>query len=53
MKISVVTPTFNEIENIEKIYFDLKNQLEKIKCDYEHLIMIIIQLMELLIKLNN
>ena len=38
MKISVVTPTFNEVENIEKIYFDIKNQLQKIKCDYEHLI---------------
>ena len=38
MKISVVTPTFNEVENIKKIYFDIKNQLQKIKFDYEHLI---------------
>ena len=38
MKISVVTPTFNEGENIINIYFDIKNQLQKIKCDYEHLI---------------
>ena len=24
MKISIVTPTFNEIENIEKLYFEIK-----------------------------
>lgn len=38
MKISIVTPTFNEIENIEKIYIEIKNKFEEISCDYEHLI---------------
>ncbi len=38
MKISIVTPTFNEIENIENIYFEIKKEIEKINCDYEHII---------------
>lgn len=38
MKISIVTPTFNEIENIEKIYEEIKNKLKEINCDYEHII---------------
>ena len=38
MKISIVTPTFNEIENIEKIYIEIKKKFEEINCDYEHLI---------------
>lgn len=38
MKISIVTPTFNEIENIEKIYIEIKNKFKEINCDYEHLI---------------
>lgn len=38
MKISIVTPTFNEIENIEKIYLEIKQKFEEINCDYEHLI---------------
>ena len=38
MKISIVTPTYNEIENIEKIYLEIKKELEKFNCDYEHII---------------
>ena len=38
MKISIVTPTFNEIENIEKIYLEIKQKFVEINCDYEHLI---------------
>ncbi len=38
MKISIVTPTFNEIDNIEKIYLEIKKKINEINCDYEHLI---------------
>jgi glycosyltransferase involved in cell wall biosynthesis len=38
MKISIVTPTFNEVENIEKIYDQIKKKFNEIDCDYEHLI---------------
>ena len=38
MKISIVTPTFNEIQNIEKLYVDIKNEIKKINCEYEHII---------------
>ena len=38
MKISIVTPTFNEVENIEKIYEEIKKKFNEIKYDYEHLI---------------
>ena len=38
MKISIVTPTYNEIENIEKLYLEIKNQFIKINFDYEHII---------------
>ena len=30
MKISIITPTFNEIENIEKLYLEIKNEFEAI-----------------------
>ena len=30
MKISIVTPTFNEIENIEKIYLEIKKLMKLI-----------------------
>ena len=38
MKISIVTPTFNEIENIEKIYLEIKKKFKEMNYDYEHLI---------------
>jgi len=38
MKISVITPTYNEFENIEKLYLEIKDQFKKINCEYEHLI---------------
>ena len=38
MKISITTPTYNEVENIEKLYLEIKNQFVKISCDYEHII---------------
>ena len=38
MKISIVTPTYNEIENIEDIYNEIKNIFKDIGCNYEHLI---------------
>jgi len=38
MKISIVTPTFNEIENIEKLCVEIKNEITKNECDYEHII---------------
>ena len=38
MKISIVTPTFNEIDNIENLYLEIKKELEKLKYDYEHII---------------
>ncbi len=38
MKITIITPTFNEIENIENIYYEIKQKLSEINCQYEHLI---------------
>jgi len=38
MKISIVTPTYNEIENIEMLYFEIKKEVNKLNCDYEHII---------------
>ena len=38
MKISIVTPTFNEVENVDKIYFEIKNKFKEISCNYEHII---------------
>ena len=38
MKISIVTPTYNEIENIEKLYVDIKNEMKKFDFEYEHII---------------
>jgi len=38
MKISVVTPTYNEIENIEKLYSDIKQEFNKLDYEYEHII---------------
>ena len=36
--ISIVTPTFNEEENIEKLCLSVANVMEKLKYDYEHII---------------
>ena len=37
-KISIVTPTYNEEENIQKLCDEIKNEMEKIGLDYEHII---------------
>ena len=37
-KISIVTPTFNEDENIEKLCSDIKLEMEKLNVDYEHIV---------------
>jgi polyisoprenyl-phosphate glycosyltransferase len=38
MKISIVTPTYNEALNIEEIYFEIKKQIINLDCKYEHII---------------
>lgn len=38
MKISVVTPTYNEFDNITKIYDEIKKKFKEINCEYEHII---------------
>ena len=37
-KISIVTPTFNQEQNIKKLCLDIKNEVEKLNIDYEHII---------------
>jgi len=37
-KISIVTPTYNEEENIQKLCDEIKGEMEKIDLDYEHII---------------
>ena len=37
-KISIVNPTFNEEENIEKLCFDIKVEMEKLNINYEHIV---------------
>ena len=37
-KISIVTPTFNEEENIQKLCDEIKSEMEKLNLDYEHII---------------
>lgn len=37
-KISIVTPTFNEEQNIEKISNDISVEMKKLDVDYEHII---------------
>tara|TARA_B100000780_G_scaffold278180_1_gene250892 strand:- start:3116 stop:4042 length:927 start_codon:yes stop_codon:yes gene_type:complete len=37
-KISIVTPTFNEDQNIQKLCLDIKKEMEKLSLDYEHII---------------
>lgn len=38
MMISIVTPSYNEIENIENLYNKIKEEFKKIDCKYEHII---------------
>lgn len=38
MLISVVTPTYNECDNIEPLYIEIKNIFKKINLDYEHIV---------------
>ena len=38
MKISIVTPTYNEALNIEDLYSQIKNEMLDIGCEYEHII---------------
>lgn len=38
IKISIVTPTFNEEKNIEKISNDISIEMKKLDIDYEHII---------------
>jgi glycosyltransferase involved in cell wall biosynthesis len=37
-KISIVTPTFNEEDNIQKLYLGIKSEMEKLDIDYEHIV---------------
>jgi len=37
-KISIITPTFNEEQNIEKISNDISSEMKKLDIDYEHII---------------
>ena len=37
-KISIVTPTFNEQENIQKICSGIKSEMEKLNINYEHIV---------------
>tara|TARA_B100000768_G_C11197916_1_gene340380 strand:- start:45 stop:971 length:927 start_codon:yes stop_codon:yes gene_type:complete len=37
-KISIVTPTFNEDQNIQKLCSDIKKEMEILSLDYEHII---------------
>ena len=37
-KISILTPTYNEAENIEKLCGTIKNEMSKLDYDYEHIV---------------
>ena len=37
-KISIVTPTYNEEANIEKLCSEIKNEMKKFNYEYEHII---------------
>ena len=37
-KISIVTPTFNEEANIEKLCIDIAAQMKKLDYEYEHIV---------------
>jgi glycosyltransferase involved in cell wall biosynthesis len=38
IKISIITPTFNEEQNIKKLCIDIKNEMMKLEADYEHIV---------------
>ena len=38
IKISIVTPTFNEEENIQKLCLGIKAQMDQLSIDYEHIV---------------
>ena len=38
IKISIVTPTFNEEENIQKLCLGIKVQMDQLSIDYEHIV---------------
>tara|TARA_A100000164_G_C21826645_1_gene733183 strand:+ start:243 stop:1169 length:927 start_codon:yes stop_codon:yes gene_type:complete len=38
VKISIVTPTFNEIDNIKNLYLDIKKIMNDLNIEYEHII---------------
>ena len=37
-KISIITPTFNEEKNIEKLCSEISKEMSKLNYDYEHII---------------
>lgn len=37
-KISIVTPTYNEEENIEKLCLEIRSEIKKIEIEYEHIV---------------
>jgi glycosyltransferase involved in cell wall biosynthesis len=37
-KISIVTPTFNEEENIQKLCLGIKDSMKKLNINYEHIV---------------
>ena len=37
--ISIITPTYNEEDNIEKLCSQISQELLNIDCDYEHIVM--------------
>lgn len=38
MKVSIVTPTYNEVSNIESLCSEIKNEISKFSCEYEIII---------------
>ena len=37
-KISIITPTFNEEKNIEKLCSEISKEMSKLNYDYEHIV---------------
>lgn len=38
MLVSIVTPTFNEVDNVENVVSSISSVMSGLKCDYEHII---------------